>query len=141
MNPTPPPNNEQLFSAQLQAEMVHRTDKLGKEHVDLALQVKQAREFLDWSAHHMRQLWLDWVAESSKACQDITTFRMAFDRENKAVLATAKDVRDFFLSPEYGQAHTRLKEMLEMMERFQALKKDGTLDAFADFILKVSCGK
>jgi len=134
------PNNEQIFSAQLSAEMAQRTDKLGKEHIDLALQVKQAREFLEWSTHHMRQTWLDWMAESNKVSQDVTALRMLLDREGKSILASGKDVKEFFNSGEYCTAHQRMLDMITILQRFKEMKADGTLDAFADFILKVSCG-
>lgn len=130
---------DKIFTAQLAAEMVARTDKLGKENVDLAIQVKQAREFLDWSAHHMRTLWLDWVDESNKISQEMNLFRMSFDRESKAMVSTGKDVKDFFNSGEYITAHQRLADLMTLLERFREFKADGTLDAFADFILKVSC--
>jgi hypothetical protein len=127
------------FDAQLAEEMVKRTDKLGNATVDMAMQLKQAREFMAWSAAHMRGLWLDWLEETEKTSSKMNLFRMAFDRESKAVTASAKDIKEFFNSSDYIQAHDRLKEMVELMDRFAQLKRDGTLDAFADFILKVSC--
>jgi hypothetical protein len=63
---------------------------------------------------------------------------MAFDRETKAVIAAGKDTRDFFNSPEYLQAHGKLCEMVTLLEKFAQLKANGTLDAFAEFILKVT---
>lgn len=130
---------DQAFSEHLAAETVKRTDKLGVQAVDMALQVKQAREFLEWSAMHFRGLWQDWLKEADEASAKMNLWRMAFDRESKSVTATAKDIRDFFNSPDYIAAHDRLREMVTMLDRFDELKHNGTLDAFSDFILKVSC--
>lgn len=135
MNPKP----DESFHSQLAAEALKRTDKLGVQGVEMALQVKQAREFLEWSAQHMRGLWLDWLKESDEAAAKMNLWRMAFDRESKSVTATAKDIRDFFNSPDYIAAHDRLREMVTMLDRFAELKHNGTLDAFSDFILKISC--
>jgi len=92
-----------------------------------------------WSANHLRRAWLDWIDESSKASQEMNLFRMSFERESKTITASAKDVREFFNSPEYLAAHTRLKELVQLLDRVSELKQNGTLDAFSDFILKVSC--
>ena len=129
---------DDVFNAELAAQMAKRTDKLVDNTIDIAVRLKQAREFMAWSATHIRQLWLEWQAESGKAANEMNMFRMAFERESRSVTAAAKDVTSFFNSHEYIEAHNRLDEMLRMLERFSAYKKDGTLDAFADFILKVS---
>jgi len=127
------------FTATLSAEMARRTDKLQDNTIDLAIRMKQARDFLEWSTHHMRGTWLDWMKEADQAAKDINIFRMTFDRESKTVIAAGKDVKDFFNSPDYLKAQETLKEMVTLLERFATLKTNGTLDAFADFILKVQC--
>lgn len=130
---------EDALNVELALEMVRRTDKLKDNTIELALQLKQAREFMAWSASHVRGLWMDWMEESDKAIRHMTEFRMAFDRESRNVKATGKDVSEFFNSPEYLQAHATLKETVTLLERFGQLKASGTLDAFAEFILKVTC--
>ncbi len=126
------------LDAELASEMVKRTDKVNDTTLDLAIRLKAARDFIAWSASHIKGSWLDWQDECGKAVRDLTQDRMAFDREGKAIIASAKDVRDFFNTPEYQSAHKSLKELVELLDRFTAMKKDGTLDAFSDFILKVS---
>lgn len=126
------------FDAELASEMIKRTEKMNDVTLDLAMRLKSAREFISWSASHMKASWLDWQTECSKAVQDLNLDRMAFDRESKTIVGAAKDVRDFFNSPEYQSAHASLKEMVGLLEKFGQLKQNGTLDAFADFILKVN---
>lgn len=130
---------DDVFDAELAAEMVKRTDKLNDTTIDMALRLKQAREFMSWSASHIRGIWLDWQDQANNACKEMNQFRMAFDRETKTITAHGKDVADFFNSPDYLRAHATLKEAMTMLERFSEMKKDGTLDAFADFVLKVKC--
>ncbi len=131
------PDNQ--FDEELAAEMVKRTEKVNDASLDLVTRLKAAREFMAWSNSHLRREWMDWQDQCLKAARDLTQDRMAFDREGKAIIASAKDVRDLFNSDEYLKAHTTLKEMVGLLDRFTTMKKDGTLDAFSDFILKVSC--
>lgn len=131
--------SDDVFNSELAKEMVKRTDKLNDTSIELALRLKQAREFMDWSCNHIKSTWLDWYDESSKALRDVTQIRMAFEREGKTVCAAGKDVADFFNSSDYQNAHARLKELVSLLEAFNRFKGDGTLDAFADFILKVTC--
>lgn len=130
---------DEAFSAELAIEAVRRTDKLKDDSIELALRLKQAREFMTWSVAHIRESWLAWMDQAGAATKDMNQIRMAFDRETKTIVAAGKDVRDFFGSPEYLQAHATLKETVDLLERFGALKQNGTLDAFAEFILKVTC--
>lgn len=128
---------DEVFDAELAAEMAKRTDKLGDTSIELAVRVKQAREFIAWSVNHMRTSWLDWMENADKSLKDVTMLRMALERETKTAIATGKDIRDFFNSKEYAESAAKMKEMVELMEWFQKLKADGVMDAFSDFILKV----
>jgi len=130
---------ENVFDAELAKETIKRTDKLNDASIDMALRVKQAREFLAWSASHLKSSWLEWMGEANKANSDINLLRMSFGRESTTIIATAKDIKDFFNSPEYLKAHATMKESMAMLDKFAELKQSGVLDAFSDFILKVSC--
>lgn len=141
-----PPTGQRLerksndeWNAEFASEVVKRTNKLNDTTIDLALRLKQALEFLEWSTSHMKESWLEWDAEANKAAQEITMVRMTFDRESKSAIAAGKDVVALFNSTDYLKAHATMKEMVDMLDRFSQLKRDGVMDAFADFILKVSC--
>lgn len=125
------------FNVELTKEMIKRTDKLGVASVDLAIQVKQARTFLEWSAHHMRKAWFEWMEEAQKSMKDLTMLRMAVERESKTTLAAAADVRQFFLDEKHLTQVARLREFVELLERLKKLKSDGTLDVIADTILRL----
>ena len=128
-----------MLDAELSASMVKRTDKLNDNTIELALRLKQAREFIAWSTHHIRGSWMDWMEQANNAQRHLNEFRMAFEREGKTITASAKDVVGFFNSPEYAQAMDRFKDTIALLDKFSALKTNGTLDAFADFILKIQC--
>lgn len=127
-----------IMNDEIAQKTVKMTDKLGKAEVELALQVKQAREFLDWSCNHMKKDWMDWMQQSNQAIKDTQLARMALERESKAVMAACADVRDFFGSTEHQGRMDRIKEFVEVCERLKALKDSGFLDNIADTILKLS---
>jgi hypothetical protein len=136
---TPHTPSEEEFQSDLAKAMLKRTDKLGKVEVELALQVKQAREFLEWSSHHIRDAWMEWMHEADKALTDIRQLRVAMTMESKTAIGLAKDVTDQFNSPEMVSALARFKDVADLLSKVRILKDDGTLDAFADFILKIKC--
>lgn len=133
------PKSDEQFDAEFAAILTKRTDKLNDNTIDLALRLKQALLFLNWSTTHVKEGWYEWQHEASKIAQELTMTRMAIDRESKAMIAAGKDVVTLFNSPDYLKAHATMKEMVDMLDRFSQLKRDGVMDAFADFILKVSC--
>lgn len=127
------------FHEEMAANVAKRTDKLNDATIDIAIRLKQARDFMEWSTSHIRTIWMQWLDESDKASRDINQFRMMFDRETKTVIAAGKDLAVFFNSEEYLKAHATLKETVAILERFSEYKQNGTLDALADFILKITC--
>ena len=131
--------SDQEYNAELTKEMVRRTNKLGNAEVELALQVKQARDFLGWSVTHFRTAWMDWMEDADKALNNIRQLRVALNMESKTVVSLAKDVTDHFNAPEMVSALSRFREVTELLERIKSLKQDGTLDAFEGFILNIKC--
>lgn len=133
------PDPDEVFNADLAKEAIRRTEKLNDTTIDLAIRLKEAREFMGWSTSHIRTKWIEWVDESNTICREMNAFRMAFERETKSIISSGKDAQEFFNSPEYLKSHATLTEMVGLLERFSVLKTNGTMDAFADFILKIKC--
>lgn len=127
-----------IMNDEISKKVLKMTDKLGNAEVELAIQVKQAREFMDWSVNHMKRDWFDWSEASSKAIREAQMARMAIERESKALVTACADVRDFFGSPEHEERTKKIKEFVEVCERLKALKDSGFLDSIADTILKLS---
>lgn len=51
-------------------------------------------------------------------------------------LASMKEIRKFFLEPDYEKEVKRLAEFVTLCERLQKLKEAGTLDALCDMTMK-----
>lgn len=129
---------ENVFNAELGAEIVKRAERLKDQNIDLAVRVGEALLFLEWSCTHIRKSWTEWQLESLTALNEVRMTRMALDTETKQTLAACADVRKFFLSADHEKEIARLKEFIELCERLKKLKADGTLDALADTILKLA---
>lgn len=114
------------------------TDRLLDNTIALAVRAKEAREFLDWHANHVKATWLDWTEQSKKVLEDIRLTRVAIEFESKQLLSACADVRKFFLADDHEKEITKLREFVELAERLRALKNDGTLDRLADTILKLA---
>ena len=125
------------LNATLTKEINKRAERLQDKDIDLALRAKEAREFLDYHCHHVKQSWLDWIEESTRVMESIRQTRVAIGIESKLLLSECGDVRKFFLSETHEQEIAKLREFVELAERLRALKTDGTLDRLADTILKL----
>lgn len=119
-------------------EIAKRAERLKDPTVELAVRLAEATEFLEWSVNHVRKDWLDWIDQTKQAIIDTRQTKAAMEFETKGLLAACADVRKFFLSDDHTKEVQRLKEFVELCERLRALKADGTLDAVADTILKLS---
>jgi hypothetical protein len=66
--------------------------------------------------------------------------RMHTVSEVHQLLSAMKDIRQWFIGPDYQQEMTRLREFLGLCEQLRKLKEDGTLDAVSETILKLAFG-
>lgn len=130
--------SDQEFNSTLASESNRRFERVHDKTLDLCERTKAARDFIEFHVTHVKSKWLDWVEESDKIMKDIQQTRVATEFESRQLLSACADVRKFFLSEEHAKEVCRLKEFVEVVERLRALKKDGTLDAVADTILKLS---
>lgn len=125
------------FDQTLAAELVKRTRKLGNNEVELALQVKEAREFLDWSNGNMRASWLDWMEEASKQLQELRMLRMSLSTEKAKIAADIKDLRELMLSKESQDALFSMQNLCECLSKLQDIRKSGLMEPVLDAL----CGK
>ena len=66
--------------------------------------------------------------------------RMTVTTELQKSLKLMKDVRKFFLEPDYKEEMKRLNEFVLLGERMKALISDGTMDAVCDAAIKLAVG-
>jgi hypothetical protein len=72
--------------------------------------------------------------------EDVRNSRFALVSEAATMAKSLREVRQFFIDKDYEKEINRLREFVELCERLVALKKDGTLDAVSDTMLRLAVG-
>jgi hypothetical protein len=70
--------------------------------------------------------------------ESIRLTRFAMVTEVAHMIAPLKDIRQFFLASDYKEQIERLREFVDLCERLEKLKKNGTLDRIADTMLSLA---
>lgn len=131
---------EILYDAEtLTAEMVRAIQRNApKEMTELARIAVDSRNVLREAHEGLGQLVADFDRVTSATAQEIRSKRMMIVSDCSNVVKALKDVRQFFLGPDYERETKRLAEFVELCERLKALKDSGFLDTVADTMLRLS---
>lgn len=119
------------LSANRFAKNVENTEALVKRAND-------ATDAIEYICTHFKKEWLDFDDFITNALTKSRATKVAFEIENRQLLASLRDVREFFLDDKHAVEVAKLKEFVELCERLQKLKASGFLDVVADTILKLS---
>jgi hypothetical protein len=132
-------NPEEYFSIHdLAVKVVAQINREPHQLTALARAAFDARNVLEENMSQIGPVMIDFNARVKTALEDVRQARMAVVGEIAHLLLPLKEVRQFFLGKDYDQEIARLKEFTSLCERLAALKKDGTLDAIADTIIKLA---
>lgn len=116
---------------------VSKTEDGKRRIIEAEERFKEAAAFLDGATTQIKASWIEWLRESKSYTEEIRTWRMAMERENKVGLAACKDTLDYLSTPEIVEKLKVLRELIEVSERLKALKESGYLDSVVDTLLKV----
>lgn len=133
--------DETQFNAELATEAIKRTaDSLAgiRKLVDEAM---DARAALDILCDYWKKEWMDFMEQSDQRLRELRMARMAFEVETKVLMASLKDIRQFFLDKNYEDEMRRMKDFVAVCYQMQELKKSGFVDTIADTLIKLSEGK
>lgn len=130
--------DETVFNAELAGEFIKKSTDAIEGIRTLVEQAMDARTSLDILCDYWRKDWLDFMDQSEGRLKELRMTRMAFDTETRTLMASLRDVRQFFLDKNHDQEMSRLKEFVEVCERLQKLKASGFLDTVADTLIKLS---
>lgn len=123
----------------LAAEMVLAIQKNApKEISDLVRIAIDARTALKESTDGMGEIITAFDRVTKSAQQDIRNTRMSIVAECSHMVNALKDVRQFFLGPDYERETKRLADFVDLCERLKRLKDSGFLDTVADTMLRLS---
>jgi len=123
----------------LTESVIERILKSQPQHLqEMAKAALTAREVLRENLRELCSGQESFETKSSEALKSIRDIRTAVIGEVHKFSSELRDLRQFFVGPSYEQEITRLKEFVGLCEKIKALKQDGTLDAVADTIIKLS---
>jgi hypothetical protein len=131
---------EDVLNADLAKGIITTTEKTTRDAEALLERARDARAALDELTGTFKASWFDFADQSDKRLQEFRMFRMAMDTETRQLMASVRDVRQFFLDKDYEKEKDRLKEFVELCERLRALKESGFLDTVAETMLSLSMG-
>lgn len=130
-----------VFNVEIATEAIKRTaDSLTgiRKLVDEAM---DARAALDILCDYWKKEWMDFMEQSDQRLRELRMARMAFEVETKVLMASLKDIRQFFLDKNYEDEMKRMKDFVAVCYQMQELKKSGFVDTIADTLIKLSEGK
>lgn len=109
-----------------------------KELSDLARLAVDSRKVLQESTENIGEIVNDFDRITKSAQQSIRSSRMNIVSECAHVVGALKDVRQFFLGPDYEREQKRLSDFVDLCERLKVLKDSGFLDTVADTMLRLA---
>lgn len=126
-----------VFNAEILSRSSNETARtLSKTHelLDRALDARAAMEEL---CNTFQSSWLEFEKTRDDRLKEMRQYRMAFDTEARQLMASLREVRNFFMDKDHDKETQKLKEFVELCERLKALKESGFLDTVADTMLKL----
>ena len=130
--------NEYFNINEIALRIIERINQEPHQLTALARAAVDARAVLDENIKLIGPVMEDFNARVKVALEDMRQSRFAVVGEIAHLLQPLKEVRAFLLGKDYQFEVTRLKEFCDLCERLVKLKKDGTLDAIADTIIKLA---
>lgn len=127
-----------VFNAELTSGFVKKAEASQDEARALVDKCMDARDAMEILCGTFKASWFEFMEEGNTRLKDYRMFRMAMDTETRQLMASVREVRQFFLDANYETERARLKEFVEICERLKALKDSGFLDDVADTMLKMS---
>jgi len=133
-------NGEEVFDMDKLAAcfLRHIEEKYPPKVTELARGIADARSVISESTEGIGKDMADLERVMKDTKQSVRTTRMGVVSECAGVVNTLKDVRQFFLGPDYDREQKRLSEFVDLCERLKVLKDSGFLDTVADTIIRLS---
>ena len=104
----------------------------------LARAMVEARGVLDDQMKTIGAAMDEFERVTKSAVQAVRAQRMTTVAECSSVVNAMKDVRQFFLGPDYEREQKRLAEFVDLCERLKRLKDSGFLDTVADTMIRLA---
>ena len=135
-----PQSNEEVNH--VLAKTLRQKTGMAEEAVNrAALMIAESRAFLEGGSTTFREAWMDWLAETQEYVKQVRDWRMAINREQVEAVRGMNEVRQFLGGADWAESVAKLRELVELCERVEQVRKSGMLDAVVDTLLKVDARK
>jgi len=133
------PDGEMLFKvSDMNRVLLAMAKDLPEKTIPVLERAKDARAAVNELLDGLGADMTNFKDSCTKFLEDVRGTRMAVVAETSQMSKGLREVRQFFLGPDYKNEIERLREFVELCERLVALKRDGTLDALTDTIIKLA---
>lgn len=135
-----PITGETLYSAGSTTQIAEKMAKTKSGAIVEALNtsVAASSEAIDSFHRKMHSALADLEVLTQKHAQAMRALRMSAVSDAGQITKVLGDIRALFIGPDHTKEMERLEHFIALCERLQTLKRNGTLDAVADTILKLS---
>jgi hypothetical protein len=116
----------------------HIEEKYPPKVTELARSIADARAVIDENLKGIGDNMQQFERVMKDATQSVRASRMTIVSECSSVVNALKDVRQFFLGPDYEREQKRLVEFVDLCERLKRLKDSGFLDTVADTMIRLA---
>jgi hypothetical protein len=125
-------------SCELHRAFINKSEKSLTDSVDLLAKAMDARSAMDVMAESWKISHDDFQVTSGERLKQLRMTRMAMDSEIRQLMASLREVREFFIDKDHASEVARLKKFVDLCERLKALKESGFLDTVADTMLRLA---
>ena len=101
-------------------------------------ELQNAKRQLEETMNEMRTITGILFPELLGVIEELRSKRQTLTRESNELLMSLKDIRKFFIAREHNEEKEKLVEFVSLMERLQALQRNGILDAITDAVLRLA---
>jgi hypothetical protein len=137
---TPIVRGEQMFDInELTSAIIrHVEEKYPPEKSKFARTVLDVNKVIEEEVGRVNGTLVELERITDAALTKQRSLRMNIVGECSTVVNAMKDVRQFFLGPDYEKEQKRLSEFVDLCERLKTLKDSGFLDTVADTMIRLS---
>lgn len=132
------PDGIMINMDEMTVRILDRINKHPQQLTPLARAAVDARNVLHESMSQLGGVLEDFGTKSKLGLEDIRQTRFSMVSEINHMSKELKEVRQFFMGPDYKEEITRLREFVDLCERLQKLKESGMLDAIGDTMIKLA---
>jgi hypothetical protein len=132
-------NGELMYSVEDMAKaLIAHAKTIDPELEKISVSAADCRKAIDESIADVGSSVREFDRVTKDGLSEIRMKRMTIISECASMVNAMRDVRQFFLGPDYDREQKRLVEFVDLCERLKRLKDSGFLDTVADTMIRLA---